>query len=359
MLTALGEASQLADAVITTGGLGPTHDDVTATAFYRYFQDEPIFDKVYWQELESRFGRMGRNIPAINKDQALRPRSGETIPNAVGTARGLHYERESCHYFCLPGVPREMKAMMTQTVLPWIQSHSRQTFFVKTLRTTGIPESALAEKLAQDLHVAGDQVEVAFLPQMIGVDLRLTGPTQAHVEAVEHRIWPTIERYVYGTGEDRLETVLGRQLQSLGLTLAVAESCTGGLLSHRITNSPGSSAYFLGGMVTYSNQLKEELLGVRHETLEVHGAVSEPTAREMAEGIRARTGADLGIGITGIAGPGGGTPEKPVGLVYIGLAVTAGTIAKRFEFSFDRETNKLVSTQAALNMIRKWLHDRG
>jgi nicotinamide-nucleotide amidase len=276
----------------------------------------------------------------------------------MGTARGLHYEQQGKHYFCLPGVPREMKAMMSGTILPWIKANSSEEIHVKTLRTTGIPESALAEKISMDLKAAEHQVSVAFLPQITGVDIRMTSDNMTWIESLERRIFPTIKPYFYGVDDQTLEVVLGNQLKAFGLTLAVAESCTGGLLSHRLTNTPGSSEYFLGGLVTYSNALKMKLLDVKPATLETHGAVSEETVREMAAGVRRNTGADVGIGITGIAGPGGGTKEKPVGLVYIGLAVEAGTIAKKFQFTIDRETNKLLSTQAALNMLRKWLNER-
>ncbi|MFQ6613877.1 MAG: competence/damage-inducible protein A [Fidelibacterota bacterium] len=358
ILQALDEVSKVAHVIITTGGLGPTHDDLTADTFYIYFNDQPVFDEEYWALLETRYQRFGRGIPQINRNQALKPQKGFSVPNPVGSARGLHYEQQGKHYFCLPGVPREMKAMMIRTILPWIKSQSQETLFVKTLRTTGIAESALAEKIGMDLKTAENQVTVAFLPQITGVDIRLTSPNKSWLEFLEQRILPTIKPYYFGSGTQTLEAVLGNQLHANGLTLAAAESCTGGLLSHRLTNTPGSSRYFLGGAVTYSNTMKTNILGVREDTLRVYGAVSPETAREMATGIRRKTGADIGIAITGIAGPGGGTKEKPVGLVHIGLAVEAGTIAKKYEFSHDRETNKLLSTQAALNLLRKWLYER-
>ncbi len=358
ILQALDEVSQGCQLIITTGGLGPTHDDVTANAFYIYFNDKPVFDEEYWEQLQGVFKNLGRGIPQLNRNQALKPGRGEVVPNPMGTARGMHYEQNGKHYYCTPGVPREMKAMMTKSILPWIKSTSQLDLCVKTVRTTGISESALAEKINMDLKAAEHQVTSAFLPQITGVDLRFTSSNMNWIVSLERRIMPTIKPYYYGTDDQTLEMVLGNQLKAFGLTLAVAESCTGGLLSHRLTNSPGSSEYFVGGVVSYSNNLKVGLLGVQQETLKKHGAVSEETAREMAAGIRSKTHADVGIGITGIAGPGGGTEEKPVGLVYIGMALAAGTVVKRFQFTKERETNKLLSSQAALNMLRKWLNER-
>jgi nicotinamide-nucleotide amidase len=356
ILSALVELEQRVDVIIATGGLGPTHDDVTPTAFYTFFKSKPEFDESYWEELKERFSGIRYQIPEINRNQAMRPHNGEVIPNPVGSARGLHYEREGRHYFALPGVPQEMRAMMNGTVLPWFRKQSQKELFVKTLRTTGIPESALAEKLT-DILAEKSSCSVAFLPQLIGVDLRLSSRDRETLATMEERITSRIRKYLFGYDDQTLEAAVGQMLTERKLTLAIAESCTGGLLGHRLTNVSGSSRYLMGGVVAYSNEAKIRFLGVQPDVLEREGAVSEATAAAMATGVRDRFQTDLGVSITGIAGPTGGTPEKPVGLVYIALADKRQVRVKRLQFARDRGGNKLLSSQAALNLIRLTLQE--
>jgi nicotinamide-nucleotide amidase len=282
----------------------------------------------------------------------MKPEKGEVIQNMLGSARGLQFKKGSCHYFALPGVPKEMKAMMMSTVLPFLKSLEEKPISVRTIRTTGIPESALAEKINKKIISHNFPCSVAFLPKLTGVDIRLFGQDAQNIRDMEEILTPVIEKYVYGYDDVSLEEVVGNRLRELGLTLATAESCTGGLLGHRITGVSGSSDYYLGGVVSYNNEAKMELLGVKKQTLEKFGAVSEETVREMAQGVRSLFKSDLGISISGIAGPTGGTPEKPVGLIYIGLSSGKEVAVKKFNFFRDRDSNKRISSQVALNMIR-------
>ena len=348
----LEKLSEKASAVIVTGGLGPTHDDVTASAFYSYFDDTPVFDEEYWNDLTDRFSKINYKIPDLNRNQAMRPEKGEIIQNKLGSARGLYFKEGGCHFFALPGVPKEMKAMLNNSVIPILKDQVTNPLITRTIRTTGIPESSLAEIINEKINIDYSQCSIAFLPKLTGVDIRLFGQDAQNIRDMEELLVPVIERYIYGYEDVSLEGIVGNRLRKLGLTLATAESCTGGLLGHRITGVSGSSDYYLGGVVSYNNEAKMELLGVRKQTLEKFGAVSEETVREMAQGVQSLFKSDLGISISGIAGPTGGTPEKPVGLIYIGLSFGKEVAVKKFNFFRDRDSNKRISSQVALNMIR-------
>ena len=348
----LEKLSKKASAVIVTGGLGPTHDDVTASAFYSYFDDSPVFDEEYWNDLTDRFSKINYKIPDVNRNQAMKPQKGEVIQNELGSARGLYFKKGGCHIFALPGVPKEMKAMINNSVIPILKDQVTNPLITRTIRTTGIPESALAEKINEKIKIDYSQCSVAFLPKLTGVDIRLSCRNIKIIQDIEEILTPVIEKYVYGYDNVSLEEVVGNRLRELGLTLATAESCTGGLLGHRITGVSGSSDYYLGGVVSYNNKAKMELLGVKKQTLEKFGSVSEETVREMAQGVKSLFKTDLGISISGIAGPTGGSPEKPVGLIYIGLSSEKEVTIKKFNFFRDRDSNKRISSQVALNMIR-------
>ena len=348
----LEKLSKKASAVIVTGGLGPTHDDVTASAFYSYFDDTPVFDEEYWNDLTDRFSKINYKIPDLNRNQAMKPEKGEVIQNKLGSARGLYFKKGGCHYFALPGVPKEMKAMLNNSVIPILKNLVTNPLITRTIRTTGIPESSLAEIINEKINIDYPQCSIAFLPKLIGVDIRLFGQDAQNIRDMEELLVPVIERYIYGYEDVSLEEIVGNRLRKLGLTLATAESCTGGLLGHRITGVSGSSNYYLGGVVSYNNEAKMELLGVRKQTLEKFGAVSEDTVKEMAQGVQSLFKSDLGISISGIAGPTGGTPEKSVGLIYIGLSFGKEVAVKKINFFLDRDSNKRISSQVALNMIR-------
>ena len=338
--------------IIVTGGLGPTHDDVTPSAFYEFFGAEPIFDETYWEGLKTRFAKRNITIPEKNRNQAIRPNNGDVIDNPVGSARGLYFERNGIKYFAMPGVPVEMKAMLESTIIPLVQSDSEFTMFVKTIRTIGMGETAIAEKIEHLIAKYNQKIKIAFLPQLSRVDIRLFSKDKNLLDQFVIEIEKILTENIYGYGEATLEDAVAKLLINNKMTIATAESCTGGLLAHRLTNVSGSSEYMLGGVVCYSNGVKISKVGVNEKTLITHGAVSEQTAGEMACGIQKQFQSDIGIGITGIAGPTGGTDEKPVGLVYIGLALKEELTVKRFLFLKDRKANKLLSSQTALNMLR-------
>ena len=337
--------------VLVTGGLGPTHDDITQKTLFEYFGVQPVFDENYWNILNARMVKRVRVMPVINKNQAIRPDKGSVIPNNSGSARGLHLNNDRMDVFAMPGVPREMKDMMSSTIIPWIHDKTKSKIYVRTLRTTGAMESVLAEKMA-DVTEDTRPVTVAFLPQFTGVDIRLMCPEKNPLIEIEGKIRDKVDKYIYATGTVDLEEIVGDMLSERGYTIATAESCTGGLIGHRLTNVPGSSTYFLGGVISYSNDMKMKTLGVQENTLQEFGAVSKQTATEMAQGARDLFGSDLAIAVTGIAGPGGGTAEKPVGLVYITLVHNDKVWAKKFKFFTDRKLNNRLSSQVALNMVR-------
>ena len=348
---ALDQVPEDIKVVLVTGGLGPTHDDITQKTLFKYFDVQPVFDEDYWNILNARMVKRARVMPEINKNQAIRPNKGSVIPNNSGSARGLHLNNDRMDVFAMPGVHREMKDMMSNTIIPWIHDKTKSKIYVRTLRTTGTMESVLAEKLV-DVTDDTRPVTVAFLPQFTGVDIRLTCPKKNPLIEIEEKIRDRVDKYVYATGIVNLEETVGDMLVKCGYTISTAESCTGGLLGHRFTNVPGSSTYYLGGVVSYSDDIKMKTLGVQENTLQEFGAVSKQTATEMAQGVRDLFGSDLAIAVTGIAGPGGGTAEKPVGLVYITLVHNDTVWAKEFKFFTDRKLNKQLSSQVALNMVR-------
>ena len=349
--SALDEVPTSIDVVLCTGGLGPTHDDITSSVLYDYFGAKPEFDEQYWQLLTKKFAARDQVIPDINRNQAMKPDIGEVIPNPIGSARGLHLSNKSYHLFAMPGVPAEMKSMMTDTILPWIESRSKSKIHVTVMRTTGIMESVLYEKV-QGILDDYPQINVAFLPRFTGVDIRLTTSDKNTLNRLVDQISPVIQKYHFGGEGVELEDVVGRLLTENRKTIATAESCTGGLIGDRLTNISGSSLYYKGGIVAYSNSVKEKTIGVKKETLDSAGSVSEETALEMARGIRNKLNADIGLSTTGIAGPKGGTKEKPVGLVYIAISYDSGEKVYRFTFTPYRKTNKLMTSQAALNITR-------
>lgn len=350
------------DLVIITGGLGPTHDDVTRKCVVDFFKTELTLNRDVLTDIKKFFEVRGRTLTPTNEDQAYIPAIAEPIRNTKGTAPGYWIEKNNKIFICMPGVPHEMKFMMENFVIPKLQEkyNKKSTFLRLNLLTTGIPESMLFDRLGNiDEILQG--AKLAFLPSQFGVRLRVTVEHKDEQEAknkldeIEQRIRSLVGRYIYGEGEDNLESVVSKLMIDRGLKLAIAESCTGGLIMNRLTNLSGSSKFLERGIVAYSNAAKVELLNVNEETIIKFGAVSLEVARQMAEGIKAISGSDIGISITGILGPTGATPNKPVGLVYIGLCDSTICTAREFLFGDDRLLNKDRASQAALEMLRKYL----
>ena len=338
--------------ILITGGLGPTHDDITANSLYEYFNDDPIFDSSYWDKLNKIFISKGLDVSNLNKSQAFIPKKGEIIPNNLGTARGLNYNHRNVRIIAMPGVPKEMKSMMNDSVLPLIQRSSKISINYKILRTTGISESKLFNMLEVVIGKFVD-INIAFLPSFLGVDLRISGNNKISFDSALKEIFACIEYYIYSQNNEPLEEVVSKMLIEKKITISTAESCTGGHIGDRLTNISGVSSVYKGSIVAYSNNQKIKLLHVDEKTLKDHGAVCEETAIAMAIGVQKKFATNLGISTTGIAGPGGGTAKKPVGLVYIGFAYNGLSKAYKFNFKHDRVSNKMISAQVALNIIRK------
>lgn len=363
ILTEFKKAFSHADLVIVTGGLGPTHDDVTRKCIVEFFETELVIDEEVLMDIKKFFEVRGRTLTKTNEDQALRPKISIPIRNNRGTAPGYWIEKKNKIFVAMPGVPYEMKGMMEEFVLPKLDeklSSKKNVLLIKNLLTTGIPESTLYDKLG-NIDELLNGAKLAFLPNQYGVKLRITVEKNNRDDAmnlldeIEQKIRSKVGKFIYGKEEDSLEDIIAKLLIDRNLKLAVAESCTGGLISNRLTNVNGSSKYFDRGIVAYTNAAKVELLKVDEDTIMKNGAVSLEVARQMAEGVKAISGADIGLAVTGIMGPTGSTPNKPIGLVYIGLCDDKICTAKEFRFGDDRLLNKDRTSQAALEMLRRSL----
>ncbi len=340
------------DMILCTGGLGPTNDDITRDTIFKFFKSNSVFDDVYWKELVSKFSRLGYSIPKSNKTQAIIPHNGEVFPNPIGSARGILFHLKGTTLMALPGVPSEMEAMVEQTVIPWVRKNNDKKLASINIRTTGIPESALHEKI-NFKKIPQLDIKIGYYPSIFGVDLRISGSDGAKLKAVQNTLIENIKDYVYTIGEDPIENVVVNSLINESLTISFAESCTGGLLGHRITQVEGSSKAFKGGIVVYSNEAKVNQLKISQELLDEFGAVSQEVALEMAKNVKEVFNSDIGISVTGIAGPGGGTDDKPVGLVYVGYSDSKILTTYQFNFHSNRHTNKIRTSQSVFNQILK------
>ena len=386
--SAVREALDRANLVIVTGGLGPTSDDLTRDLIAQLLGKKLRLDEAVWHHIQRRFAARNLPMPKNNEVQALVPEGALVLANPNGTAPGLAMEvnedkrwkmedskqtgspssilnppssRSNRWLIMLPGPPRELRPMFDDQVVPLLRREFPPAgpFVCHTLRTGGLAESLVQEKLGAPLSpLEARGLEVGYCARVGQVDVRLSA-RGAEAERVVHEaaaiVRQTFGAQIYGFDDEEIELVVVRLLTERRKTLALAESCTGGCIAHRVTNVPGASAVFLGGFVTYSNEAKQKFLGVRPETLAAHGAVSEAVAREMAEGARRGTGADYALAVTGIAGPAGGTQDKPVGTVFLALVGEAGTEVERRRNAYERETFKQLTAQQALEKLRRQL----
>ena len=355
------------DLIVCTGGLGPTEDDITRDGLARALNLECDTDEQVLESIRQRFEKRGMVMRDINRRQALVPRGAEVLENARGTAPGLWLERDGTSILLLPGPPREMQPILDRVVDERLKPRAgSRGLFRRVLKLTGRPESevdAIAQPVYGQWLSAPIPIATTILAKMGQIELHLTAdaPNEADARvalaAAVRQLLDVLEPSVYSTDGRGLEEVVGDLLRERGLSIAVAESCTGGLLASRLTDVAGSSDYFDRGVVCYSNDAKIEWLGVAPDLLAAHGAVSEPVAQAMADGVRQRARSGVGVGITGIAGPGGGTPEKPVGMVCIAVVTPAQQQVRTFQFIGPRDMVKFQSAQAAMNMLRLLLAD--
>ncbi len=356
---ALDRALGVAELVLMTGGLGPTKDDITKKVLADYFGTELKFHEESWERLQRVFERFGRPTTEAHRQQCLLPAAARVLTNKMGTAPGIWLERGGRIVVAMPGVPYEMQYLVDNEVLPRVAERlSGPTILHRTLLTAGAGETDIADRIADLEDALPQYVRLAYLPNLGTVRLRLTGRHEdaaalaRELDAWRERLRERLQDLIYGEEEDSLPAAVGRLLRERGLRCATVESCTGGYLAHLITSIPGSSDYFEGALVTYSNGWKENLVGVQAATLEAHGAVSEATVREMVQGAVERLGIDVAVATSGIAGPGGGTPDKPVGTVWLAVGNRDFVETRLIRAGKDRLKNIEYGANQALNLLR-------
>ena len=359
---ALTNARNRADVILMTGGLGPTKDDRTKNVLTSYFHSKLVTHVPTLEHITGFFKARGLDITSLNEEQALVPECCTVLSNPAGTAPGMWFEDDEKIFVSMPGVPFEMKQLMTDHVLPRLKKMNTVGRIVhKTIQTIGIPESFLAKTLEEWEDALPEHIHLAYLPSPGLIRLRLSAfgteeqLLKKEVEEQTGKLENIIPDAIFGYGDVTISQVTGGLLENINSMVAVAESCTGGMIAREITSVPGSSQWFKGGVVAYSNEIKENLLGVSHQSLLDFGAVSEQVVRQMAEGVRDVMRTEYGIATSGVAGPDGGTPEKPVGMVWIAVAGPKKTIANVYYFANNRERNIIRATLTALDMLRLML----
>ncbi|MDZ7847605.1 MAG: competence/damage-inducible protein A [Owenweeksia sp.] len=359
---ALSQVHSNTKLVFMTGGLGPTKDDITKHTLADYFGGELVFNAEVYKNIEALFRSYNRQPQEPHRKQAELPSSCRPVINKIGTASGMHFQNNGVNYFATPGVPYEMEHLVRDQIIPWIEKNiSRGTVVHRTILTQGVPESDLAARLADIEENLPSDISLAYLPSPGMVKLRLTSytgsadKTRARVEQQAQLIQNILGEVVFGQDAESLQGVIGILLREKGLSLSTAESCTGGAIATLITSVAGSSDYFKGAVVSYANEVKANLLKVDEEVLRINGAVSEPVAEQMADGVRKLLHTDFAVATTGIAGPGGGTDQKPVGTIWIAIAGPQRTKAWLFRFGNNRERNIRKTSVTALNLLRREL----
>jgi nicotinamide-nucleotide amidase len=364
ILETLADVGSKSPIVLITGGLGPTRDDLTKTTICQYFETELIENAEVLKHIEELLAPRGVVINQLNRDQALVPRNAIVLFNKLGTAPGLWLSKGNTTYVFMPGVPFEMKYLMENEVLPRIRNEFHTpTILHKTVLTQGLPESMLAEKIADWETALPEFIKLAYLPSPQSVRLRLSARgndrelLQRTIDQQIELLSAIIPKNIFGFDDDTIAGNIGKIMTEKGLTISSAESCTGGNIARLITENPGSSKYYKGSVVAYSNEAKCNILGVDEKLISTYGAVSREVAEAMAKGARKLLATDFAVSTTGIAGPDGGTPEKPVGLVWIAVAGPQGIVSNSYNFGKERDRNITRSTQTALNMVRNLLID--
>ena len=359
ILKTLKESSERSDIILITGGLVPTRDDLTKPLLAEYFGVGLKMNDEAFRHIRSIFEKNGREVTELNRMQAELPENCTKIDNKLGTAPGMWFEENGTVYVSMPGVPYEMEGMMNDTILPKLkEKFTGGVIYHKIIKTVGIGESALAEKITDWEDHLPKSIKLAYLPTFGQVKLRLTAlgsdktMLEKEVGKEVDKLIPQIASYVYGYDNDELKKVVGDIMLKNSKSIAFAESCTGGYISHLMTKVPGSSQYYKGSIISYDYDVKVNSLDVDRKVMEEKGAVSEEVVLQMARSVKTKLGADIGISVSGIAGPGGGTEDKPVGTVWIGYSDDQKTVAKKFNFSKDRNVNIKLSALCALNMFR-------
>jgi len=359
ILRALDQAKQVADIILITGGLGPTKDDITKNVLCKYFDAKLVVNEEVLHDVKGFFTRLNRPMLETNLKQAEVPDNCLVIKNKNGTAPGMWFQQGNKIFISMPGVPYEMKTMLTDEIIPLLKkTFSFPIIIHRTIMTCGIGESFLAELIKEWEENLPAHFRFAYLPALNQLRLRITATgtdeskLKQEIADQESKLIPLIDKFVFGFDDEPLESVVGKMLKERKANIALAESCTGGYIAHKLTSISGSSSYFDGSLITYSYDAKENFLGVNHETLLQNGAVSEETVREMVAGVKQKFKTTYAIAVSGIAGPDGGTPDKPVGTVWIALATEKEIIAKKFFFHRNRIQNIEMTCVAALNMLR-------
>ncbi len=364
IVEALDRARASSQIVLMTGGLGPTKDDITKNTLVKYFNTELVLNEEVWEKMKQIFEKRGLKVLEMNRSQAMIPKDSKMLPNTRGTAQGMWFDKDGVVFVSLPGVPHEMKHLMeTQVITRLKERFSFPKIVHATIMTAGAGESVVANMLAEFENQLPANYKLAYLPDLGVVKLRLTASgdndtLRVEVETQKEKMKAILGNHFYAEGEERLEMTLGKLLLNKGATVSTAESCTGGYIAHLFTSVPGSSGYFDGSVVSYSNGVKQNLLGVKAETIKDAGAVSEECVKEMLDGLLKTTGTTYGVAVSGIAGPDGGSAEKPVGTIWIAVGSVDKVVTKQFKFFPSRAENIRVFSNAALNLLRLFIEGK-